>query len=535
MNGIPVATLPRTIQDAIRVCGEIGLCYLWVDALCIVQDDAEDWRTESSHMAEIYGNSIVTLAALHPDSCMSGFLGPQTFGQPDWQCPIQADVPPALVDSPSRVLFARQGQVPTVRQCALDCRGWCLQERVLPRRRLAFDGSEMSWHCLERTLCECGHLDQDSCREYPELKSGSGAAGGSGARVALNQHRLYRLWTELVDEYSQRLLSKSDDKLVAISGLAKRLRGLLKQPGQPHEERHLIVASDETAVEFACMPLAPTCGPGDYFAGLWKGFFISGLAWSVYHPSLARASRQPHRRYSAYCAPTWSWASVDGPVMLRIPEIQSLMPWRDRDDPKIVCDVTVNDISCIPIAKENPEGALRSARVTLTAPLVAVDLATIYASDDPDWDESPYDREAGLSPSGDLACFVRTRSLRSYRVLLDVEEGLVPIEKGNPKARCWASSRCYCKDGVGCTYDTKTEYSCLRLFTLTKNFVGSVTMCIVVFLVLKRVPETLDTFERVGLGLWNSRKGRSYNSMKRCPQFGVELFSKSATETVNIV
>jgi hypothetical protein len=62
--GIPLALVSRTIHDAIRLTDAIGVQYLWVDALCIIQDSTEDWTKEAAQMGSIYANSTLTLAAV---------------------------------------------------------------------------------------------------------------------------------------------------------------------------------------------------------------------------------------------------------------------------------------------------------------------------------------------------------------------------------------------------------------------------------------------------------------------------------------
>lgn len=63
MRGIPWELLPTTFRDAIQVTKGLGIRYLWIDSLCIIQDDDVDWKEESSKMASIYQNSFLTICA----------------------------------------------------------------------------------------------------------------------------------------------------------------------------------------------------------------------------------------------------------------------------------------------------------------------------------------------------------------------------------------------------------------------------------------------------------------------------------------
>jgi hypothetical protein len=82
-TGIPLATLPQTIQDAATVCTRLGIRYLWIDSLCIVQDDGEDWAREAMQMCNVYSHSRLTIAAHRAAACKEGFLGKQIYGQPN--------------------------------------------------------------------------------------------------------------------------------------------------------------------------------------------------------------------------------------------------------------------------------------------------------------------------------------------------------------------------------------------------------------------------------------------------------------------
>jgi hypothetical protein len=64
-GGIPWSDLPRTFQDAIDITHRLGIKYLWIDSLCIVQDDPDDWQRESAQMASIFGSSYLTISASH--------------------------------------------------------------------------------------------------------------------------------------------------------------------------------------------------------------------------------------------------------------------------------------------------------------------------------------------------------------------------------------------------------------------------------------------------------------------------------------
>jgi len=99
-HAVRVVDLPRTVQDAIQVCAGLGASYIWVDALCIIQDDPDDWAREAATIVDVYANLLITISARDPDSCDKGYLGPQKFGSPDWQYAIPMEVPPSIATRP---------------------------------------------------------------------------------------------------------------------------------------------------------------------------------------------------------------------------------------------------------------------------------------------------------------------------------------------------------------------------------------------------------------------------------------------------
>ncbi|KAH8586049.1 heterokaryon incompatibility, partial [Bisporella sp. PMI_857] len=62
-SGIEIHFLPQTFQDAIEVTRKLDIRFLWIDALCILQDDSDDKLKEIWNMGEIYRDSFVTIAA----------------------------------------------------------------------------------------------------------------------------------------------------------------------------------------------------------------------------------------------------------------------------------------------------------------------------------------------------------------------------------------------------------------------------------------------------------------------------------------
>ncbi|KAI8211043.1 hypothetical protein K4K53_010883 [Colletotrichum sp. SAR 10_77] len=189
-----------------------------------------------------------------------GFLGRQQLGGTEWQRPIRARVPPGLGPSGDRLLV-RDGEVEHFQVFSLDTRGWSLQENILLQRRLVFEGRELAWHCRERNMCECGHLDEDVDVGDEPLMSGS--IDGPTNRLELSQ--LHREWLKLVELYSRRFLTRSSDKLVALSGLARLFQQRFSRAKVLSRDEHIIAIFDEKTLVTSDLPMAPGL-PASYYA-----------------------------------------------------------------------------------------------------------------------------------------------------------------------------------------------------------------------------------------------------------------------------
>lgn len=275
--GIPIEELPQTFQDAFWLAAELNVPYLWIDSLCILQDDLDDWVRESSQMCDIYGNAYLTMAATRARNSYEGFLGPRS--EPTIIIiPLRAKgisgmvaaclLPYKLVAEPARVM--------DMEDAPLSKRAWVIQERYLSPRTLHFADSQTYFECNLCFTTEDGRCNQMHPFEG-EYTIGIGSALDEKGRHM-------RAWRYIVERYTRRSLTLEDDKLPAISGLAARFAISIPSEGAQS------VPSDS------------------YLAGLWKGDLLRGLCWKIdYHYSLGGVS-------SSYRAPSWSWASVNSSV-----------------------------------------------------------------------------------------------------------------------------------------------------------------------------------------------------------------------------
>ncbi|EHK24031.1 uncharacterized protein TRIVIDRAFT_128569, partial [Trichoderma virens Gv29-8] len=176
-HGMPIASLPRMMQDVVLVLRRLGIQYIWIDCLCIIQDDKDDWKREAALMASIYTNAELTVAA-------------------SW------------CDQPDQSLF-RDHSAPHELTWPLLTRGWVYQEQLLSRRMLHFTQNELIWECFETTHCECGWYDNNT--------SSHGILG------SFKQSPVSKSWAQIIKGYAKRPLTVITDKLPALAGIGKAI------------------------------------------------------------------------------------------------------------------------------------------------------------------------------------------------------------------------------------------------------------------------------------------------------------------------
>ncbi|KAF2720574.1 HET-domain-containing protein [Polychaeton citri CBS 116435] len=261
-NSVDADTLPSTIKDLVHVARNLHVRYVWVDAMCILQDDRLDWEQQSEKMLEIYGNAFLTVSASSAAAAAEGFLTEPHASHAFAGKVAGAPVDQAVYLTPRQVLATPLDLALPGGPFAAEPvgkRGWCVQERLLSKRILSFGSTGVILSCSEMVTSET----HGQCK--PEVSYLSGLRVESAAET----------WHKFIAvQYSGCELTRPSDRLPAIAGVARVLSNARKE--------------------------------AKYLAGHWDVDLPYTLLW--------HGSGSISKRAESWRAPSWSWASLDDSV-----------------------------------------------------------------------------------------------------------------------------------------------------------------------------------------------------------------------------
>ncbi|KAK8043355.1 hypothetical protein PG993_005785 [Apiospora rasikravindrae] len=327
----PVSDLPATFRDAITVALELGIRYIWIDCLCIIQDSDEeqDWKEQGMEMCSIYTNAVVNISATGVPNNTHSFLQayegrsvvplPPTI-QHRWSSSNKSK-PQEAEEADRWCIVDPYFWWSEVTNTVLLSRGWVFQERYLAPRVLHFGATQLLWECTTLDACEIypaglpdcvksgGHTDLKRLQlndtvmaTKPPQPSPDPEDSASAFAQRLPEASL-QVWCDLVQAYTRTSLTMRKDKLIAFSGVVELVRKLY------HEKTE-----------------SPRMSHDAYAAGIFERHLLLMLEWYT-----KRATGVPKTRPREYRAPTWSWASLDGRVFYDfLPHIiadPSGLPW----------------------------------------------------------------------------------------------------------------------------------------------------------------------------------------------------------------
>lgn len=296
---LPANGIPPTFRDAIEVTRQLGFRYLWIDSLCIIQDDEVDWLQESQKMGAIFEEAACTIAAV--DSVDDDGTDHGLFLSRDTDpLSIKLTLPYKKVPLSrlSQRVFKTHASVyiwkvrwlreePTLKTCVKNTitvrprivsswkrvprsnwhnRGWVLQERLLSRRLIYYTKEKLSWSCFTKSGDEEGDEPKVAARTSllpVQRESGFPA---------------FATWRHIISDYQSCQLTFSKDRLAALSGISARLE-----------------------TYFSCKIYAGIlhCSPHDA---------AENLLWYARKPAL--------RTFKEFHSPSWSWAALNSEISL---------------------------------------------------------------------------------------------------------------------------------------------------------------------------------------------------------------------------
>lgn len=384
-QSIKFSALPQCLQDAVTVARSLEIRYLWIDALCIIQDDGNDWAIESATMWQLFQNAYITIAAAASESFDEGFLtrgpfetfdvnfmsalSPQAVGKFKLFTDSDSDgwqrLDPELIHTLSDELEF----------CKWNTRGWVLQEQEASKRLLVFGNHMLHFKCDH---CQRSENSHDMVHDANPLEAWRGS------------------WTKSLHGYTKRRFTFLQDRLPAISGLSKQI------------QQNSIMRGE---------------GPAQYLAGIWycserrepQEGWQHQLLWRT--DKLGQSFQEMLEGLKCadprtYTAPSWSWASRRGGVIWNRSRdyYSKLSVCPSRFEAKIE-DHQMNFTGPDPTGRVGPgsylklSGLLHQDPLDLSAFTILEDLGGILLTIDkeesdlsirPDWKHSPTDEEDHL-------------------------------------------------------------------------------------------------------------------------------------------
>jgi hypothetical protein len=298
LKGIPIPELPKTFREAIEMSQVLGCEYVWIDSICIIQHDKQDFAVQSSKMGDIYANAMVVLSADSASNVDEGFHRQRenasfTIHIPPWKRSLHQrdqnsrndNVHLGCNEQNLDVLYARphlgkdfiwkSGDHHSYVKAPTNDRAWCFQEQRLARRIIHFTKDEMYWQCGSISTCECGRKDSET--KYtdfiPQLLARFWNPPKTEGMMWDYSHPI-SFWGPAVEKFATRRLTNPTDRLPALAGLASRLH---------------------------CNEL------GDYHVGMWRNYLPLSLLWDA-------RSNVEKLVSETYIGPTWSWISYIGAI-----------------------------------------------------------------------------------------------------------------------------------------------------------------------------------------------------------------------------
>ncbi|KAI1350936.1 HET-domain-containing protein [Xylaria sp. FL0043] len=378
LGGIALEQLDTTIKEAIQITRQIGFQYLWIDSLCIAQDDEEKKSIEINRMHEIYHNATLTLIPSRVAGVQESFLSKReiigssqshlTFELPHFdKSSLSSAQGRTIILIPKKAIRREMRDYTTE---PWSQRAWTLQEGIVSLRRLRFGPRQTTWTCCHAAtqyMDNDGWLSNAREEDYdlivrPECHNQ--ACQVVNQEISRYQPEQVRsIWYEILEEYSHRRIKYQNDRLPAIASIA---RGFAQ-------------ALDD-----------------DYICGLWKAHLHHGLLWHrhLYGDDDVDVYDHDMSEDTSGFQSSWSWASSRRKIKQQKWEVL-----KDFNFELVKYDI-------LPKSEGDKYGAMESAILHIRALVVSVPEAIIN------------------DPGADLTGLSNRPKTRSYKTRVHGEFGL---------------------------------------------------------------------------------------------------------------
>ncbi|CAF3443463.1 unnamed protein product [Fusarium graminearum] len=277
-EGLNWENLPKTFQDAFEIASWLGLDWVWIDSMCIIQDSQSDWKAEASVMDKVYMNAKVNISADKGQDSRSGCFAERQ----------DVDITPLHFEATKldeEWMVTTESSFGWMESAPSLSRAWINRERQLSRRILHFTDKEMVWECCGIGKACFASETMPFGSPFKKVFNGQtkfqvqiADAIDTKLRRREQKDKLHTLWNATCQDLSNKSVTYASDLPIILSSLAR--------------EFHSLFNGDE----YAC--------------GLWRSTMAESLTWWI-------PGTKPE--YEGYIAPSWSWLSAACPVELYHP------------------------------------------------------------------------------------------------------------------------------------------------------------------------------------------------------------------------
>jgi len=344
---LPYSDIPKTIIDSFEVTRGLGFNLIWIDSLCIVQDDKSDVQREMGQMLRVYQNARVTISAANASTCQEGFLKEKFSPDGPFHLPVRVhgDKFGSLIVRPQSSLFTGGGKWKTYISTPqpINSRAWTLQESFVSPCLLIFTNNSLYWKCPSAFLSRDDSLPEWMQWEKQSKHWGFISPSRNGILVEADHttlskgeqgsllQRLRKEWINILENYTKRGISVGSDRLPAIAAVAEVFSSTFQTK---------------------------------YVAGLWESTLLFDLAW--------RPISTPNPRPKTYQGPSWSWASLNNGISFD----EKFSPGSSN----ISIYARVLACNVIPLTEESPWGSVSTGELSVEGHLEEVQLCPRISS-----------------------------------------------------------------------------------------------------------------------------------------------------------